>query len=37
MCGLAGLTGPTLLAWLNGNAGFKFPAQTEMIESNLDE
>jgi hypothetical protein len=34
---LAVLTGPSLLARLNGETGIKFPAQTEMIESNLDE
>jgi len=33
---LAGLTGPSLHAWLNDKAGFKFPAQTEMTENNLD-
>jgi hypothetical protein len=36
MCILAGLTGPFFLAWLNGKAEIKSPAQTEMIENNLD-
>jgi len=34
---VADLTGPSLLGQLNGEAGIKFPAQTEMIENKLVE